>query len=100
MRLIYDADTDKVYAKAWLSGTEEPGWDRDGVVYTSLGYTGMTGWAGISANSSGNITFNVDYFLVKAEGLPDITVGDFGSIPEPATMSLLALGGLALLRRR
>jgi len=93
IRLVHDMDSGMVYAKAWLSGTEEP--DSWGATVQNV--SGYAGLAGI-ASSNRNATFNVDYFLVKADGLPAITVGR--PIPEPATMSLLALGGLALLRRR
>jgi hypothetical protein len=34
------------------------------------------------------------------DGIDDLSYGDITCIPEPATVSLLALGGLALLRRR
>lgn len=34
------------------------------------------------------------------DGLDDIVIGNFHFVPEPATVSLLALGGLGLIRRR
>ena len=60
-------------------------------------------WAGIQLSSGGNATaFDVSYFLLMTDGpgLSTFKMGDFTGVPEPATMSLLALGGLALLRRR
>lgn len=80
----------QLQGKAWFAADSEPAdwttWDR----------SGRTGLAGLTAASSDSVqsTLEVDYFLLKADGLPTITV-----VPEPATVALLALGGL-LLRRR
>ncbi len=77
--------------KFWAAGTEEPtdwlNWGHD---------TGRAGFAGIAAGTATNVstTFEVDYFLLKASGLPEITV-----VPEPASLLLLSLGLFAIRRR-
>lgn len=91
MRLVNDG-SNIVQAKHWVAGTEEPTdwitWDR-----TS---NPRTGFAGITAGTDPfyNSQLEVDYFLLKSPGLPAITV-----TPEPASIILLALTGLALRRR-
>lgn len=86
-----------LFGKVWLAdgSTPEPAeWSMQWNLWT--GSPGRLGWAGIAASSGGTSEFDVDYFLVKADGLPQITVG----VPEPATMSLLLVGGVLLRRKR
>lgn len=70
------------------------------------GTTGPTAWTSSSIGISSRLLTNgtwdgfsqgtwVGYDIVA--GAPG---GDFAAVPEPAALSLLALGGLALLRRR
>ncbi len=66
------SDGNNIHAKVWrANGTEaepeewEMNWSREG----------RTGFAGITASSNGGLAnFEVDYVLIKAEGLPEITV--------------------------
>jgi T5SS/PEP-CTERM-associated repeat protein len=56
-------------------------------------------WNGSAWDSMSNGTLGVDYALTDGAG--DLAgYGVLTIIPEPTTMSLLALGGLALIRRR
>ena len=103
VRLRHDPDSvggNDAFAKIWLADgvTPEPAafmssWD--------YGAANRTGLAGITATSGefgpGAETFEVDYILIKAAGLPSINV-----VPEPASVALLGLGlaGLATRRRR
>ena len=98
LRLVYDTSTKTATASFWPADgfTDESTAATGSWTYASA--PGLGGLAGILAPSAGGTaSFEVDYILILADGLPLITVGQ---IPEPATMSLLALGGLALLRRR
>jgi len=96
IRVVYDADANRVTGSYWADGTAEPE-----PTFTLAATSNITkdrnGWAGILVGN--NAEFYVDYILIKADGLPEITV-KYGEVPEPATMTLLALGGLALLRRK
>jgi hypothetical protein len=77
------------FAKIWLAdGTQaEPAnwqltWD-----YTPLNPT-RSGFAGITASSGGAFQFDVDYFLLKAAGLPSILVAPNAFIQLPADITL------------
>lgn len=67
---------DDVFAKVWLAdgSTPEPAGWQNTWNYTGAGFS-RTGFAGIVAGSSGGLSeFEVDYFLLKSAGLPEITV--------------------------
>ncbi len=58
--------------------------------YNIMGSKGKTaGWSGITYGQNLTVTMLQEYFATRG-----------GAIPEPATMSLLAVGAVALLRRR
>jgi len=99
LRLEYDADAELIRARAWPSGTVEPSdiWHFEGTVAS---FNQSAGWAGLTASCDNTTAFDVDYFLVKSQGLPKIVVGVGDYIPEPVTIVLLTLGGLVMLRRR
>jgi hypothetical protein len=90
LRLVTSGTT--VQGKVWDAGTaaEPAGFD---LAWTRGGRSGL---AGLVTNSiGGQGTLEVDYVLIQAQGLPQITVA-----PEPASLGLLALASLATLRRR
>ncbi len=61
-----------------------------GLQFTTIGETGSSA----TINISGVTTFNT------ADGPLDVTLRSLTVVPEPATASLLAVGALALVRRR
>src|SRR5207244_10307084 len=76
-----------IQAKVWLADGTVPepddwqlNWGRDG-------RSGLAGIAASSSTTTGSEEFEVDYVLIKAEGLPSITVspsafsGQFSKIP-------------------
>ena len=85
------------FAKLWPSdgATPEPtSWITWDYAASRVGYAGIAA-SSRSAGESGLAAFDVDYFLLKAEGLPAITV-----VPEPASLTLLGLALAGLLARR
>lgn len=86
-------DTDTTY---W--GLSTTGWGVNDITPTDLGANGTGPWgsiAGVNAaarfiwNGTGGVTGINHYFSVR-----------INAVPEPATLSALALGAVALLRRR
>jgi hypothetical protein len=61
-------------------------------------------WDGDSYELYTDLAEDVDYFVSQGtddlSGYAVLTTGPAPEVPEPATMSLLALGGMAMLRRR
>ncbi|MCP4379176.1 MAG: PEP-CTERM sorting domain-containing protein [bacterium] len=80
----YDTDGTKLWTKQLGTGSDDEGY---GVSVDSSGNAYVTGTTSGGLNGNTNAGSS-DMFLVKYE------------VPEPATMSLLALGGLAILRKR
>ncbi|HUT35189.1 MAG TPA: PEP-CTERM sorting domain-containing protein [Planctomycetota bacterium] len=55
---------------------------------------------GLLVSEDGLSRFNVYYGLDSPYGADVVVLSNFAAVPEPATLTLLALGGLTLLRRR
>jgi hypothetical protein len=91
LRLTHEGDND-ARISVWLADNATPESAGDSVSVTNFG--DRDGLAGLVTNSGASGTFEVDYVLIQAEGLPSILV------PEPASLGLLALGTLGLLGRR
>ncbi|RPI64018.1 MAG: PEP-CTERM sorting domain-containing protein [Planctomycetaceae bacterium] len=104
-------DIDALRATAGFEGTLLSAWDFD-TTYAGnevmlafdigMGMPNPTIW-----HYSGGVwsPFTADMFTYDANGIVSFNVTSFDgyavvSVPEPATMTLLAIGGLAMLRRR
>jgi hypothetical protein len=86
--------TDNLEHGYFYGGTPVPG----GVVFPFSGFRNLMNEEPISDWSCVNlIQLSLDTILV---GQQTATISDLRATPEPATLSLLALGGLALLRKR
>ena len=83
----------------WTGATapSRPGWDTVTVPILESAWTVNSGtWAGLLADVD-NLSIRIEHWSnLDTAGVDNITL----AIPEPATLSLLALGGLAMLRRR
>ena len=91
----YDNDSIKIYVNGQLEGSEVIG-----PVIPYVGSTPLT--IGYFPYPGGSFTFNglIDDVRIYNRGLSDQEVLQLYQIPEPGTLSLLALGGMALLRKR
>jgi hypothetical protein len=57
-------------------------------------------WTDIHPGADGTITIDVDPEVTSPSNIAYLSAMRLEEVPEPATMSLLALGGLAMLKRR
>ncbi|HTD85345.1 MAG TPA: hypothetical protein VK850_02110, partial [Candidatus Binatia bacterium] len=78
-----------VFGKIWLgdgSQAEPAAWQN---LYDYIpSRTARTGYAGIAAGSSGGASeFEVDYILIKASGLPSVTVAPSSFVQTPVTIT-------------
>jgi hypothetical protein len=96
-----NAGTNDVFAKVWLADgvTPEPtDWQLTWNYVPTR--TVRTGFAGITGSSINGVShFDVDYVLIKADGLPSIKVDFSPTGPAPAsviTISRNAQGGIVL----
>jgi hypothetical protein len=90
--------TSSGYENYQWTGSGSDGTARYGGSDGPLGSTYANGWATRGGYVNSNWFTNVSINLTDTRGAR--MIGMSGVIPEPATMSLLAIGGIALIRRR
>jgi len=79
------APTNNINAKVWLADGSVP---EPGEWQMNWRRSGRTGFAGIVGSSIGGLSeYEVDYILIKAEGLPSIKVSP-SAFPEPLFLSI------------
>jgi hypothetical protein len=92
------------WVKAGPGGTFNAGWDGDPIPGAFLDVTADFPYTKFSFTLLAYNTTEPLYFqgnnLVLEFALDDISVIDLDAVPEPASLSLMAIGALALLRRR
>ena len=70
--------------------------DSNGTVHSA---TGLANWGHVATAPTSGISA-IDFQMAVFDQRSDFVVDNVSVVPEPATLSLLALGGLALIRRR
>jgi len=96
--------TGQISVIGMLPGDTDIDWDVDAMDYDNFiaGFGGVADWR-TDFNEDGVIDI-ADFTLQRAhygEGVsPPSDIGDSATTPEPATLSLLLLGGLVVIRRR
>ena len=86
---VSEGGANDVFGKIWLgdgSQAEPAAWQN---LYDYIpARSARTGYAGIVAGSAGAVSeFEVDYILIKASGLPSITVAPSAFVQEPVTIT-------------
>ncbi len=104
--VLFGTQTSEDYGLAWWAPTHLPGdangdgmvsADDYGSVQANFGNTGDS-WIPGDANGTGTVSAD-DYASVQLNFGNTLEMGG-ATVPEPATLSLLVMGGLVMLRRR